>query len=307
MTDMRFITGGIFLMGSDAHYPEEGPAQRVRVDDFLIDETPVTNAEFARFVEDTGHLTLAEQAPDPALYPGIQPEMVRAGSLLFTKPEAQPGLSDLRHWWDFCFDADWRHPYGPASSLQGLWDHPVVHVTYDDAVAYAAWAGKSLPTEAEWEYAARGGAEALAYQWGDELAPEGRMLANYWQGEFPCQNLALDGFERTSPVRAYPANAFGLHDMIGNVWEWTQDWYQERHPGKPSGSCCIPHNPRGGREEASRDPAQPEIAIGRKVLKGGSHLCAENYCQRYRPAARYPQPIDTSTCHVGFRCVKRPT
>jgi formylglycine-generating enzyme required for sulfatase activity len=305
MTEMRFITGGQFLMGSDAHYPEEGPAHQVRVNDFWIDETPVTNAAFKKFVDETGYVTMAERAPDPALYPGIQPEMMRAGSLLFTTPSGSVGTADLRHWWDFCFDADWRHPYGPDSSLQGLWDHPVVHIAYDDAAAFAAWAGKALPTEAEWEFAAKGGRNAQQYQWGDQLAPGGKMLANYWQGEFPWQNLALDGFERTSPVKSYPANDYGLYDMIGNVWEWTQDWFQERHPGKAASGCCIPSNPRGGDEQDSRDPSQPDIPVGRKVMKGGSHLCAENYCQRYRPAARYPQPIDTSTCHVGFRCARR--
>lgn len=303
--EMRFIAGGVFLMGSDEHYPEEGPARRVRVGDFWIDETPVTNAQFAGFVAATGYVTLAEKAPDPALYPGIPPDMTRAGSLLFSKPRGPVALTDWSQWWQFCFGADWRHPLGQGSGLEGLSDHPVVHVAHEDAAAYAAWAGKTLPTEAEWEYAARGGLEGLAYQWGDELAPDGRMLANYWQGRFPSQNLALDGYERTSPVRSYPANGFGLYDMIGNVWEWTDDWYQHHRPGKPPGSCCIPNNPRGGNEANSRDPCQPEIPIGRKVLKGGSHLCAENYCQRYRPAGRYAQPVDTSTCHVGFRCVKR--
>ena len=214
-------------------------------------------------------------------------------------------MHDFTQWWSFRFGADWRHPLGPGSSLDGLSDHPVIHVALEDALAYAGWAGKALPTEAEWEYAARGGREGLAYAWGDQLAPDGAMLANYWQGEFPWQNLVIDGYERTSPVRPYPPNDFGLYDMIGNVWEWTDDWFADRHSGKQPGGCCIPSNPQGGREENSRDPCQPEIPIGRKVLKGGSHLCAENYCRRYRPAARYAQPIDTSTGHVGFRCVKR--
>lgn len=292
-------------MGSDHHYPEEGPAHRVCVSDFCIDETPVTNAAFAAFVAATGWVTLAERAPDPALYPGIQPDMVQAGSLLFTKPSGPVPLHDFTQWWSFCFSASWRSPKGPGSTAEGLDDHPVVHVAHEDAAAFAQWAGKSLPTEAEWEYAARGGLAGAAYAWGDELAPGGAMLANYWQGQFPWQNLATDGFEGTSPVGSFPANPYGLYDMIGNVWEWTDDWFNDRHAGKEEGNCCIPSNPRGGRLDASYDPCQPQVRIGRKVLKGGSHLCAENYCMRYRPAARYAQPIDTSTSHVGFRCVMR--
>lgn len=302
---MIAIPGGTFRMGSDAHYPEEGPSHMVRVDPFLMDATPVTNAQFARFVEETGWKTLAETPPDPRDYPGIQPDMIRAGSLLFNKPQGPVPLTDFTQWWSFCFGACWRAPLGPGSDLRGLEDHPVVHIAHADAEAYARWAGKSLPTEAEWEFAARGGREGLAYAWGDSLAPGGEMLANYWQGRFPWENLATDGFERTSPVRSFPANGYGLYDMIGNVWEWTDDWYADRHPEKSAGGCCIPRNPRGGEQKLSHDPCQPDIPIGRKVLKGGSHLCAENYCQRYRPAARYPQPVDTSTSHVGFRCVIR--
>jgi formylglycine-generating enzyme len=303
---MRLISGGVFLMGSDSHYPEERPARRVRVDTFHIDETPVTNAQFALFVTESGYQSFAERAPDPALYPGILPEMIQPGSLLFTPPAGKVDLNDISRWWQFCFGADWKQPYGPGSSLEGLSDHPVVHISYEDAQAYAAWAGKSLPTEAEWEYAARGGLDGADYAWGDELSPGGATHANYWQGLFPWQNTLEDGYLRTSPVRTYPANGFGLYDMIGNVWEWTEDWYVEHAPDtKRTGACCIPVNPRGGSEMASFDPCQPEIAIGRKVLKGGSHLCAESYCLRYRPAARYPQPVDTSTSHVGFRCVVR--
>lgn len=302
--DMILIRGSDFLMGSDRHYPEEAPAHMVRVDDFWIDASPVTNDDFVRFVVETGYVTLAEKAPDAALYPGIRPEMIHAGSLVFNPPSAPVPVHQFDRWWSFCLGADWRHPTGPGSGLQGIEDHPVVHVAYEDAQSYACWAGKRLPTEAEWEYAARGGQEGLAYAWGDEIAPEGAMLANYWQGQFPWQNLAIDGYERTSPVRSFAANSYGLYDMIGNVWEWTQDWFVDRHADLPNKTCCIPKNPRGGSEEESRDPCQPDIPIGRKVLKGGSHLCAENYCQRYRPAARYAQPVDTSTCHVGFRCVK---
>jgi sulfatase modifying factor 1 len=303
--DMVRLTGGRFRMGSDRFYPEEGPSRLVEVDPFEIDVTPVTNAQFARFVTATGHVTLAETAPDPKDYPGMPPEMARAGSLLFNRPLGAFDPTDFRYWWSFAFGADWRHPTGPYSGIDGLEDHPVVHVAYPDALAYAHWADKDLPTEAEWEFAARGGLDDRDYAWGDELAPDGAMLANYWQGLFPGQNLMNDGFERTSPVGAFPANGYGLYDMIGNVWEWTLDWFAQPADVRPAKACCVPRNPRGPREEASFDPCTPQLRTGRKVLKGGSHLCAENYCQRYRPAARHPEPIDTSTSHVGFRCVRR--
>jgi sulfatase modifying factor 1 len=301
---MQRIAGGTFWMGSNEHYPEEGPARRVAVDGFWIDETPVTNREFQAFVVATGHVTLAEQAPDAKLYPGADPAMLRPGSSLFVRPKKRVPLNDPFQWWTFAFRTDWRHPWGPASSIDALLDHPVVHVSYADAEAYARWAGKTLPTEAEWEFAACGGLEGQPYAWGSELAPDGRMMANYWQGEFPHENLLSDGYERTSPVRAFPPNGYGLFDMIGNVWEWTSDWYVERRLLPESGSCCVPRNPRGGSEAESRE-IPGSVAFGRKVLKGGSHLCAPNYCQRYRPAARYPQTVDTSTSHVGFRCVVR--
>jgi sulfatase modifying factor 1 len=295
-------------MGSDRHYPEEGPAHRVHVDGFWIDRAPVTNSEFAVFVDETNYRTLAERAPNPADYPGIQPEMMRAGSLVFSPPGHSVGFDDPFAWWRFEFGADWKHPYGPASSIDGFEAHPAVHIAYEDAQAYAAWAGKSLPTEAEWEFASRGGLEGADYAWGDTFEPNGRPLANYWQGEFPHQNLLTDGYARTSPVGAFPPNGFGLHDMIGNTWEWTSDWFQPGHQGENRDgpkACCVPRNPRGGRSEDSYDLCTPDIAIPRRVLKGGSHLCAPNYCQRYRPAARYPQPVDTSTSHVGFRCAIR--
>jgi len=304
--DMVWIPGGTFTMGSDRHYPEEAPAHRVSVDGFWMDRAPVTNAQFARFVEETGYVTLAEKAPDPRDYPGARPELLYAGSLVFVKPPGPVDLRDIGNWWRFERGADWRHPLGADSTIEGLHDHPVVHVAWCDVEAYARWAGKELPTEAEWERAARGGLEGAAYAWGDELVPGGRHMANTWQGEFPWQNLAEDGFERTSPVGAFPPNGYGLVDMIGNVWEWTADWYRPRHPAEKHGACCVPRNPRGGAADESIDPALPDIPIPRKVLKGGSHLCAPNYCRRYRPAARFPQPIDTSTCHVGFRCVVRP-
>jgi formylglycine-generating enzyme required for sulfatase activity len=299
------IPGGTFRMGSDKHYREERPVHRVRVDPFWIDREPVTNERFGRFVEATGHVTFAEIPPKAADYPGARPEMLQAGSLVFVKPPQRVDLRFCDQWWQFMFGADWRHPYGPNSSLAGLERHPVVHVTFGDAEAFARWEGKELPTEAEWEFAARGGLEGANYAWGNEFVRGNRLMANTWQGEFPWQNLALDGYEGSSPVGAFPPNGYGLYDMIGNVWEWTTDWYQPSHPGERQKACCVPRNPRGGAEEASYDPRQPEIRIPRKVLKGGSHLCAPNYCRRYRPAARFPEPVDTSTCHVGFRCIVR--
>jgi len=303
---MVWIPGGTFRMGSDSHYPEEAPAHRVRVDGFWIDRAPVTNREFLRFVNATGYVTFAEVKPDPKDYPGALPHMLRAASLVFTPPKHPVDLRDWSQWWEFRFGANWRRPYGPRSSIAGLHDHPVVHIAYRDAEAYAAWAGKELPTEAEWEFAACGGLDGTEFAWGDEFAPDGRQMANTWQGAFPLENLNTDGYERTSPVGVFPANGYGLQDMIGNVWEWTSDWYSPGREADAQKLCCIPENPRGAHQDASYDPCQPEIRIARRVLKGGSHLCAPNYCRRYRPAARHPQPIDTSTSHVGFRCVVRP-
>lgn len=303
--EMVPLDGGTFRMGSDRHYPEEAPAHRVSVDRFWIDRTPVTNRQFRAFVEATGHVSFAETAPDPKDYPGALPHMLRAGSLVFSPPAKPVDLADWSQWWTFRFGATWRRPYGPGSSIRGLDDHPVVHVAYSDAEAYAAWAGKTLPTEAEWEFAARAGLEDAEFSWGDEFMPGGRPMANTWLGAFPHENLAQRAYKRTTPVGAYPPNGYGLFDLIGNVWEWTSDWYAPRHEADAVKACCIPSNPRGGREDASYDPRQPKIRIPRKVLKGGSHLCAPNYCRRYRPAARHAEPVDTSTSHVGFRCVVR--
>jgi formylglycine-generating enzyme len=292
-------------MGSDRHYPEEAPVHRVTVDGFWMDRTPVTNRLFREFVEVTGYVTFAEIAPDSKDYPGALPHMLKPASLVFTSPNHPVDLRNFANWWTFKFGANWRRPYGKGSSIRGLDDHPVVHISYRDAEAYAAWAGKQLPTEAEWEYAARGGLDQAEFAWGDEFTPSGRHMANTWQGAFPSENLASDGHARTSPVDAFPPNGFGLFDMIGNVWEWTTDWYSTRHPGDAPKACCIPENPGGGLEAASYDSCQPSIKIPRKVVKGGSHLCAPNYCRRYRPAARHAQPIDTSMSHVGFRCIIR--
>ena len=303
-SDMVLIPGGTFRMGSDNHYPEEAPVHRVTVGAFWMDRYPVTNRQFKEFVKATGHVTFAEIPPDPKDYPGALPDMLYAGSLVFCPP-ARP--VDLRNceWWTFLKGADWRHPYGPKSNINGLDNHPVVHVAFADALAYARWAGKDLPTEAEWEFAARGRLDDAEYAWGDEFTPGGKHMANTWQGEFPRQNRNEDGYERTSPVNAFPPNGYGVCDMIGNVWEWTTDWYSPKHEADAPKVCCIPENPRGAREDASYDPRQPSIKIPRKVIKGGSHLCAPNYCRRYRPAARHAEPVDTSTSHVGFRCIVR--
>jgi formylglycine-generating enzyme len=306
-TDMVFIPAGTFRMGSDHHYPEEAPSHRVAVDAFWIDRTPVTNRQFKEFVKATGHVTTAQIPPDPKDYPGALPHMIYAGSLVFSPLPRVTDLSDWSQWWTFMKGADWRHPYGPGSSINVLDHHPVVHVSFGDALAYAQWAGKDLPTEAEWEFAARGGLDGEEYAWGNALAPGGKHMANTWQGNFPLQNLSADGYERTSPVTAFPPNGYGVYDMIGNVWEWTSDWWSARHEADAPKACCVPQNPRGGAEDASFDPCQPDIRIPRKVLKNDSHLCAPNYCRRDRPAARHAEPVDTSTSHVGFRCVLRPT
>ena len=302
---MVWIPGGSFRMGSDRRYPEEAPVHSIRVDGFFIDATPVTNAQFRAFVEATGHVTFAEIPPDPKDYPGALPHMLKAGSLVFSPPDHPVDLRDWSQWWEFRFRANWRRPYGPGNAIKAWDDRPVVHVADRDAEAYAAWAGKARPTEAEWEYAARGGLDGAEFAWGDEFSPGGRPMANTWQGAFPCENLKTDGYERTSPVRAFPPNSYGLYDMIGNVWEWTSDWYAPQHEADAAKACCIPENPRGAREDQSYDPCQPRIRIPRKVLKGGSHLCAPNYCRRYRPAARHAQPVDTSASHIGFRCIIR--
>ncbi|RWX04408.1 formylglycine-generating enzyme family protein [Rhizobium leguminosarum] len=298
-----WVAGRTFTMGSNEHYPEEAPAHPVAVDGFWIDATPVTNRQFASFVKATGHVTVAERAPRAEDYPGALPKMLRAGSLVFMPPKAIVG-PDITQWWSFKFGADWRHPYGGRTDIRGKLDHPAVHIAYSDAKAYAAWAGKDLPTEAEWELAARGGLDDAEFAWGDELNPEGKLMANTWQGTFPTLSTKPADADRTSPVGSFPSNGYGIYDMIGNVWEWTSDFWSTRHPEPASHSCCIPSNPRVGDADASYDPRLPDIRIPRRVLKGGSHLCAPNYCRRYRPAARHAEPEDTSTSHVGFRCVK---
>jgi formylglycine-generating enzyme len=305
---MVWVPGGTFTMGSNEHYPEESPAHKVTVDGFWCDIYQVTNARFRRFVKDTGYVTVAERTPDAALYPDAQPGMLVPGSVIFSQPKGPVDLRNHYNWWQWTPGANWRCPEGPTSDLQGREMHPVLHVAWEDIETYAKWAGKEIPTEAEWEFAARGGLEGMSFAWGDELAPRGKMLANYWQGEFPWQNFALDRFERTAPVGSFPPNGYGLFDMIGNAWDWTVDWYIDHHVTQAS--CCAPAsrlNPRNDDREGSIDPNAPGASIPRKVLKGGSFACAENYCRRYRPAARMHHPIDTGTNHISFRCVVRPS
>ena len=301
---MVWIPGGTFQMGSDHHYPEEAPAHRVAVNGFWMDQHAVTNADFNHFVESTGYVTVAERPANAADYPGAKPELLVPSSVMFVKAARRVDLRNSYNWWSYVAGASWRHPRGPESELEGLWAHPVVHVAFADVEAYAAWAGKQLPTEAEWEFAARGGIDGAEYVWGNELTPNERHMANTWQGEFPWQNLQDDGHEWTAPVGSFPPNGYGLYEMTGNVWEWTADWYQEHRQIQKS-PCCTLDNPRGGEREQSHDPRMQDMPIPRKVMKGGSYLCAPNYCRRYRPAARMAQAIDTSTCHLGFRCVRR--
>ena len=303
---MIVLAGGTFRMGSNDHYPEEAPrapGHGGRLLDRTMLPSPTGNSasSFAR----PAMSPLPRSRPDPTHYPGALPEMLFAGSLVFTPPSSPVDLRNWGDWWTFMRGADWRHPYGPTSGIGGLDDHPVVHVAHDDALAYALWAGKDLPTEAEWEFAARGGLDGAEFAWGDEFSPGGRLMANTWQGAFPRENLQLDGYQRTSPVATFPPNGYGLYDMIGNVWEWTTDWYSQAHTTDAPKACCIPRNPRGADEDGSYDPSQPAIRIPRKVIKGGSHLCAPNYCRRYRPAARHAEAVDTSASHLGFRCVNR--
>jgi len=283
------IPAGTYTVGTDdpRSYPNERPARRVELDAFWIDATPVTNAEFAAFVEDTGYVTTAETPVDwdelkkqlPPGTPKPPADQLRPGSLVFTPPDHAVDLRQIAHWWTWTPGASWRHPEGPGSDIKGRMDHPVVQVSWNDATAYAQWAGKRLPTEAEWEAAARGGLEGKRYAWGDTFQPDGKWMANTWTGTFPHRNTAADGFPRTAPVRSFPANGYGVYGMGGNVWNWTADIYGERP----------------GAEPLADDP--------RRVTKGGSYLCHVDYCESYRPSARRGTPYDTGMSHIGFRCV----
>ena len=295
LADLVELPGGAFRMGSTSFYPEEAPIHTATVAAFAIERHPVTNAAFAEFVEDTGYVTVAERPLDPALYPGVAPEDLLPGALIFRATQGPVNLADWRQWWDWAPGANWRAPFGAGSDIAGKDDHPVVQVAYPDAGAYAAWAGRRLPSEAEFEYAA-GAGSTTAYAWGEEPLVDGQLMANTWQGRFPYRNdgakgLGAERWTGTSPVGSFPANGFGLIDMIGNVWEWTTTLYSERGHvlDAPPSSCCP-------------IPAEPDPTVT-QVLKGGSHLCAPEYCLRYRPAARSPQSQDSSSTHIGFRCV----
>jgi formylglycine-generating enzyme required for sulfatase activity len=291
---MIAVPGGTFLMGAMDFYPEERPLRRVTVDGFWIDECPVTNEQFRWFVDDTGYVTVAERPVVRNDYPNADPLLLLPGSVVFHQASRHVDLRDVTNWWSYVPGASWSQPEGLGSDLEARDTHPVVHVAHEDADTYARWAGKELPSEAEWEYAARGGLEGATYAWGDELAPGGRRMANIWVGEFPWQKLGGD-HERTAPVTAFPPNGYGIYDMVGNVWEWTADRFTLPSLRAPAESCCSAQSP----------PDAAARTADLRVVKGGSHLCAPNYCRRYRPAARQPQSVDTSTCHIGFRCVLR--
>ena len=288
--DLVWIPAQTAILGSDDHYPEEAPARPVTVAGFFIQAHQVTNTRFAEFVDATGYVTVAERPLNPADFPGAPPENLQPGSLVFRRTSGPVDLRHLSQWWTWTPGASWRHPIGPGSSIAARAEHPVVHVAFEDAAAYADWAGLALPTEAQWETAARGGLDHTTYTWGDQPEAEGERLANYWHGDFPWRPEA--GYGRTTPVGSFPPNAYGLFDMAGNVWEWTTDWYADTRAGDP---CC---------DAGSYDPAQPQFAVPRRVIKGGSFLCADNYCLRYRPAARRPQMVDSGMSHIGFRCIK---
>jgi formylglycine-generating enzyme required for sulfatase activity len=291
-------------MGSEDFYPEERPLRQVTVEGFWMDEHPVTAAEFRRFVRATGYVTVAERPPAATDYPDADPSLLVPGSLVFVGATGPVPLDDVANWWEYRPGAYWKRPGGKGTTINGRDNHPVTHVAWEDVAAYAGWAGKQIPTEAEWERAARGGLEAAAFAWGDEHFPQGKAMANTWQGEFPWQNLKLDGYERTSPVRSFPPNGYGLFDITGNVWEWTSDWYTAGHDGQVASACCAPPSANATNPTGSHAGAEDALLL-HKVIKGGSHLCAPNYCLRYRPAARQAQMVDTSTSHLGFRCIVR--
>ncbi len=294
---MVWIPSGSFLMGSETGTPDERPVRRVEIDGFWMERTEVTNRAFAEFVERTSYVTVAERTPTPEDFPGVPEENLVPGALVFTPPAGPVDYDDPTLWWRYVPGACWRHPLGPDSDLEGLDDHPVVQVAYEDALAYARWRGWDLPTEAEWEYAARGGLREAIYPWGTLRHPAGPAPANIWQGPFPTENTALDGFAGTAPVGRFPANAWGLRDMAGNVWEWCRDWY-----APDSYRRGVRRNPTG--PSRSFDPQEP--GVPKRVMRGGSYLCSDAYCRGFRVAARMKTSPDTGLCHLGFRCVFRP-
>jgi formylglycine-generating enzyme required for sulfatase activity len=300
---MQWIPGGEFNMGSDEPmFRDAQPVHRVSVDGFWIDETEVTNAQFSAFVRATGYVTVAERVPNEMDYPGAKAEMLVAGSVVFSPPDHAVSLHDHFQWWNYVKGADWRHPEGPASSIEARMDHPVVHIAYEDAEAYARWAGKRLPTEAEWEYAARGGLERKKFVWGDSFFADGRAMANTFQGHFPDHNTNEDGYVSTSPVRSFPHNGYRIYGMAGNVWEWTSDWYRPDTYGRRMRGRDPVKNPQGPSGQESYDPAEP--GVKKKVHKGGSFLCTDQYCARYMPGGRGKGAPDTGTNHLGFRLVR---
>lgn len=335
-TPMLRVAAGEFSMGSERFYPDEGPIHVVEVAAFELDAHPVTNTQFAEFVDATGYVTVAERPLDPADFPGVSVEDLVPGGLVFTPTSGPVDLNDWRAWWSWGAGANWRQPYGPESDIEGRGEHPVVQVAFEDASAYASWAGKRLPTEEEWEFAARGGSrDGLTYAWGNEVRLDDHLMANTWQGRFPYLNTGADGWRGTSPVGSFPANGYGFFDLIGNVWEWTTTYYSPRHyvaegsvdsATVPTGNPMIPptgatnlltpsavsassHDGCGcgcgpGEDDRRAASAEPGSAIPRRALKGGSHLCAPEYCLRYRPAARSPQSDDSATTHIGFRCAR---
>ena len=298
---MVWVPGGIFWRGSDeAIFPDAKPVHQVELDGFWLDETPVTNEQFAKFITATGYKTVAERLPDPKDFPGAPPELLVPGSIVFTPPEHEVSLEEHLQWWKYVPGASWRHPEGPESNIKDRKKHPVVHVSWEDAMAYAKWAGKRLPTEAEFEYAARGGLSRQPYAWGNELTPGGKWQANVWQGTFPVKNTEEDGYTRTSPVKTFPANGYGLYDMAGNVWQWCSDWYQPDYYQRLALSGEVVTNPPG--PASSHDPLEP--GLPKRVQRGGSFLCSSEYCVRYRVAGRGKGEVTSASSNVGFRCVK---
>ena len=292
--DMAWIPAGSFTMGASEYYPDEGPLKEVTLDGFWIDRYEVTNAQFSKFVDATNYVTVAERQLNPKDFPGIPAESLVPGSVVFIMPTELLNGGNPIQWWQFVPGANWRQPTGPGSDIKGKENYPVVHVAYEDAFSYAKWLGHDLPSEAQWEYAARGGLEQQTYSWGKEFTPANKWQANTWQGMFPVNNTEEDGYVGAAPVGCYPDNGYGLHDVTGNVWEWVADWYYPEHLDE--GDVI--------RDEAKTgfDPRQPGLPV--KVIKGGSYLCAENYCMRYRPAARHAQETTLGAAHIGFRTVR---